>query len=134
MGCTTCNKNTETKNDTKGINFIPDNLANSPAMDNIFLKIVVFLVLIIAIPFIITILVLQIFFHFFTPKKVTKINKKATSFFRNIFEKIVALRYKKDLLKRTQQFKETPSYTDVNSEELDIEVFESNDNNEEDSK
>jgi hypothetical protein len=134
MGCTTCNKNTETKNDTKGINFIPDNLANSPAMDNIFLKIVVFLVLVIAIPFIITILVLQIFFHFFTPKIVTKINKKATSFFRNIFEKIVALRYKKDLLKRDQQFKENPSYTDVNSEELDIEVFESNDNNEEDSK
>lgn len=135
MGCTTCDSKTDTNNTKSGtINFVPENFGSGPVMENLFLKIVVFIVLIAVLPIILLVLVLQIFFTFFTPSYVTKIKTSSHNFFKGILEKLVKLRYKKEILKREQQFRDNPDYTDVETEELDIEVFESDDNNEEESK
>tara|TARA_Y100000589_G_scaffold42490_1_gene35648 strand:- start:26318 stop:26722 length:405 start_codon:yes stop_codon:yes gene_type:complete len=134
MGCTTCNSNTDKKNsNSKSITFIPDNFGEGPVMENFLLKIVVFVILVAALPIIMLVLVLQIFFTFFTPRYVNKIKSKSHNFFKGILEKFIRLRYKKELLKREQQFKDNPDYIDIDNEELDIEVFKG-DNNEEESK
>ena len=117
----------------KSITFIPDNFGEGPVMENFLLKIVVFVILVAALPIIMLVLVLQIFFTFFTPRYVNKIKSKSHNFFKGILEKFIRLRYKKELLKREQQFKDNPDYIDIDNEELDIEVFKG-DNNEEESK
>ena len=133
MGCSTCNQ--ESKSQTlemkDGISFIPQDFANSGLDSNLVLKIVVFVVLIAALPIIILVLVGQIFLHFFLPKSVKNVNKKFKNFIKNVFEKLVSLRYKKELKKRATQFKENRGY-DTESELVDIEVFDNN--NEEESK
>ena len=130
MGCSTCNQKKES---VGSIDFIPQDFTNSSLDQNFLLKVVVFIVLIFALPLIILVLVLQIFLHFFTPKSVKNINNKARSFFTKIFEKLTMLRYKKEITKRAKQFKENRDY-EVNSELVDIEVFEKEDNNEEEEK
>ena len=134
MGCTTCKSNTETQNsNSKAINFIPENFGSGPVMENLLLKIVVFVILVAALTIILLVLVLQIFFTFFTPSYVNKIKTSSYNFFMGILQKIVKLRYRKEILKREQQFKNNPDYADIDGEELEIEVFEG-DNNEEESK
>lgn len=135
MGCTTCNSNEDKKNSREQtLNFVPDNFGQGPVMENLLLKIVVFIIMLAALPIILLVLVLQIFFTFFIPKKVSNINKSASNFFKRILVKLAELRYRKELLKREKQFRDNPDYTDIESKELDIEVFESDDNNEEGSK
>ena len=133
MGCTTCKKRSEeqTLEMKDGISFIPQDFAQSGLDKNIPLKIVVFVVLVAAVPIIILVLVGQIFLHFFLPKSVKNVNKKSKSFIKNIFEKLVSLRYKKELKKRATQFKENRGY-EAESELVDIDVFENN--NEEERK
>lgn len=133
MGCTTCKKRSEeqTLEMKDGISFIPQDFAQSGLDKNIPLKIVVFVVLVAALPIIILVLVGQIFLHFFLPKSVKNVNKKSKSFIKNIFEKLVSLRYKKELKKRATQFKENRGYEEE-SELVDIDVFENN--NEEERK
>ena len=133
MGCTTCKKRSEeqTLEMKDGISFIPQDFAQSGLAKNIPLKIVVFVVLVAALPIIILVLVGQIFLHFFLPKSVKNVNKKSKSFIKNIFEKLVSLRYKKELKKRATQFKENRGY-EAESELVDIDVFENN--NEEERK
>ena len=133
MGCTTCKKRSEeqTLEMNDGISFIPQDFAQSGLDKNIPLKIVVFVVLVAALPIIILVLVGQIFLHFFLPKSVKNVNKKSKSFIKNIFEKLVSLRYKKELKKRATQFKENRGY-EAESELVDIDVFENN--NEEERK
>lgn len=133
MGCTTCKKRSEeqTLEMKDGISFIPQDFAQSGLDKNIPLKIVVFVVLVAALPIIILVLVGQIFLHFFLPKSVKNVNKKSKSFIKNIFEKLVSLRYKKELKKRATQFKENRGY-EAESELVDIDVFENN--NEEERK
>ena len=127
MGCTTCKKRSEeqTLEMKDGISFIPQDFAQSGLDKNIPLKIVVFVVLVAALPIIILVLVGQIFLHFFLPKSVKNVNKKSKSFIKNIFEKLVSLRYKKELKKRATQFKENRGY-EAESELVDIDVFENN--------
>ena len=133
MGCTTCKKRSEeqTLEMNDGISFIPQDFAQCGLDKNIPLKIVVFVVLVAALPIIILVLVGQIFLHFFLPKSVKNVNKKSKSFIKNIFEKLVSLRYKKELKKRATQFKENRGY-EAESELVDIDVFENN--NEEERK
>ena len=133
MGCTTCKKRSEeqTLEMKDGISFIPQDFTQSGLDKNIPLKIVVFVVLVAALPIIILVLVGQIFLHFFLPKSVKNVNKKSKSFIKNIFEKLVSLRYKKELKKRATQFKENRGY-EAESELVDIDVFENN--NEEERK
>ena len=133
MGCTTCKKRSEeqTLEMKDGVSFIPQDFAQSGLDKNIPLKIVVFVVLVAALPIIILVLVGQIFLHFFLPKSVKNVNKKSKSFIKNIFEKLVSLRYKKELKKRATQFKENRGY-EAESELVDIDVFENN--NEEERK
>lgn len=135
MGCTTCKQQSEaqTLEMKDGISFIPQDFAQSGLDKNIPLKIVVFIVLVLAIPIIILVLVAQIFLHFFLPKSVKNVNKKSKNFVKNIFQKLIGLRYKKELNKRATQFKDNRGY-DTESELVDIEVFENEDNNEEESK
>lgn len=133
MGCTTCNQQSEaqTLEMKDGISFIPQDFAQNGLDKNIPLKIVVFAVLILAIPIIILVLLGQIFLHFFLPKSVKGINKKSKNFIKNIFTKLIGIRYKKELKKRATQFKTNRGY-ETESELVDIEVFENN--NEEESK
>lgn len=133
MGCTTCKKRSEeqTLEMKDEISFIPQDFAQSGLDKNIPLKIVVFVVLVAALPIIILVLVGQIFLHFFLPKSVKNVNEKSKNFIKNIFEKLVSLRYKKELKKRATQFKENRGY-ESESELVDIDVFENN--NEEERK
>ena len=90
MGCTTCKQQSEaqTLEMKDGISFIPQDFAQSGLDKNIPLKIVVFIVLVLAIPIIILVLVAQIFLHFFLPKSVKNVNKKSKNFVKNIFQKL----------------------------------------------
>jgi len=132
MGCTTCNQKKESGG---SIDFIPSRFSNGALDENFLLKVVVFIILLLALPVIMVVLVLQIFLHFFTPKSVKKINHKSKTFFNNLLKRLSVIRYRKEIIKRGKQFENNRDY-DEKSELTDIEVFGDDDtnNNEEESK
>lgn len=134
MGCTTCNSKVSGQNHTKNVKFLPENFGENPVMDNLLLKIVVFAIVVAALPIIMAVLVLQVFLTFFTPSYVTKVKDSFNKLFKKIIAKLVKLRYKKEMLKREKQFEGNPDYADINSKELEIDVYFDGENNEEEDK
>lgn len=125
MGCNTCNQ-TETQNDNnenQTLNLIPSDLAGSTFL----FRVIAFFVIIIAIPLIILVLVGQIFISFFFPKSLPNVTKKFKNLFMGIFTKYAEFKYKREIRKRENQFKDTTSYVEKNID--DIEIFDNNKKN-----
>jgi signal transduction histidine kinase len=124
MGCNTCNQSSRVVNgmeEEQTLNIIPSDLAGGTFL----FRLIAFLVIVIAIPLIILVLVGQIFISFFFPKSLPKVSKKFKGFFMGLFTKYAEFKYKREIRKRENQFKESTSYVEKNID--DIEIFD-NDN------
>lgn len=133
MGCSTCKQKKGKKSaegidntdevEGKSINFMPEAFANGDFNGNILFKMIAFVVITIAIPFIILVLIGQIFFTFFAPKSLPKITKKIKGGFTYIFKKYAKFKYNKEMVKRHNQFGENKGYVE-NSVLVDIEILD----------
>jgi hypothetical protein len=133
MGCETCKNKNQTQNigsgEIKNIDFMPESFVAGDFSGNFLLKVIVFGVLVIGIPFIVLALVIQVFLHFFLPKSAGKVAIKVKSFVKGLIEKWVVRKHKKEIKRREKSFGKNRSY-DNDSELLDLEVYETpNDNN-----
>jgi hypothetical protein len=115
------------------INGITDNVTEKVG-DNIvnqsfIIRLVTFLLLVVGFPIIYVAVVVMIFFQFFLPKK------KSPNLFKGMIEMLVTkyamFKAKRELRRREKEFEKNRSY-DGDSELLDIEVFETTENNVED--
>ena len=81
MGCSTCKQKKENNPingiDMPDVDLIPKSFSDGDFSGNVLFKIIAFVVVILAIPFIILVLIGQIFFTFFAPKikRYVKINR-----------------------------------------------------------
>ena len=119
MGCSTCKKSNETtinEEELDTVKLLPDNLYDL----TFFLKIVTFLVIVVAIPLIILVLVVQLFLTLFLPKKLPAASKKFKDFFMGIFTKYAEFKVKRTLKKRERQFEKTTNYVNEEIEEVEI--------------
>ena len=124
MGCSTCKKSNEATINEEELNtvkLLPDNLYDL----TFFLKIVTFLVIVVAIPLIILVLVAQLFLTLFLPKKLPAASKKFKDFFMGIFTKYAEFKVKRTLKKRERQFEKTTNY--VNEEIEEVEIYDNED-------
>jgi len=124
MGCSTCKKSNETtinEEELDTVKLLPDNLYDL----TFFLKIVTFLVIVVAIPLIILVLVVQLFLTLFLPKKLPAASKKFKDFFMGIFTKYAEFKVKRTLKKRERQFEKTTNY--VNEEIEEVEIYDNED-------
>ncbi len=125
MGCTTCkekNQNNNVSGSADTINLIPDSIANGDFSGNFFFKLITFFVITIAIPFIILVLVVQLFLTFFMPKSLPKVSKKFKAFLMSGFTIYASFKLKRDLKKRKRQFEKNQGYEE-GSELIDIEDY-----------
>ena len=136
MGCDTCkkeNQNNREKDIVTNDNYVkllPDSVANGNFGDlNILLKIVVFSVLLLAVPLVISVLVIQLFFQFFFPSKLIVLQKKVTNGFKNLLHRYGSYIAKKRMKKREKEFAMTTVYKSENyqqPEDMEFEVYENN--------
>jgi len=135
MGCSTCKQNNESstsaEGDTPSISLLPESFMSGGFSDNLLFKIIAFGVVLIAIPFIILVLVGQMFLTFFLPKSLPKATKKLKSGVMYVFQKYADFKTKKILKKREQQFNKNRGYEEgsdlIDIEDLsDINVHENN--------
>jgi|688.fasta_scaffold1501475_1 hypothetical protein len=127
MGCDTCkqkNQSSKKKGDNKetiDINFIPKSIQDGDYSGSFSIKLISFFVIILALPFIILVLVGQIFLQFFLPKSLPKVTKKIGEFFKGILKLYGKFIYNRKLKKRKNQFEKNRSYT---TEPTGIEIDE----------
>lgn len=141
MECKTCKEKSNNKkspnSDNLEINLIPKSIQDGDYSGNFFFKIIAFVVVTIAIPFIILVLLGQIFMNFFFPKHLPKVSKKFKGFFINILNSYAKFKYDREIKKRERQFEKNVEYTgnvekqkenkkvdEVKTEFDDIEIFE----------
>lgn len=118
MGCNTCKQSNQNVMNEEGdtIRLLPENL-----YDGSFLfKVIAFFSVLVAIPFILLVLIGQIFLSFFFPKSLPKVMKKFKSFFMGIFTKYAEFKVKRVLKKRERQFNKTKEYVSKDIEEVEI--------------
>jgi hypothetical protein len=121
MGCNTCKqKNNGTENngnvEEQTVKLLPDNL-----LDGSFLfKVVAFFSIMVALPFLVLLLVGQVFLSFFFPKSLPKFSSKFKQFFMGIFKKYAEFKIKRSMVKREKQFKKTIEYVNEDIEEVEI--------------
>lgn len=120
MGCNTCkqsNKGTVNNGgDVETVSLLPDNL-----YDGSFLfKVVAFFSILVAIPFLLVLLLGQVFLSFFFPKSLPKFSDKFKQFFMGIFKKYAEFKIKRSDKKRQKQFKKTIEYVNEDIEEVEI--------------
>ena len=136
MGCDTCKKEkqkTKQKDIVTEDNYIkllPDSVANGNFGElNILLKIVVFSVLLLAVPLVISVLIIQLFFQFFFPSKLIILQKKVTNWGKNLLHKYGSYIARKRIEKREKEFATTTVYKSENyqpQEDMEFEVYENN--------
>jgi hypothetical protein len=119
MGCSTCKQNNSSQN------AIANSLPNDITSNNIFFRFIAFFSVMIALPFVLLVLLGQIFIAFFFPKSYDSVSKRFSDAYRNIIEKNINKRREKEYLKRQEEFKEKGDYSE-DSKLLDIEVYEEN--------
>lgn len=119
MGCSECKQKKEqqeqqgsSENGTMSIPLVPESISNGSFNGNILFKMVTFCIIIIAIPFLIVILLGQIFLTFFLPNSVTDVTSVFINFFKKIIEKFIKYKAKIELKKREKEFSSTTSYDD----------------------
>lgn len=117
MGCQSCKSNNS--------NSITNSLPSELTSNNILFRVIAFFCVAIAIPFILLILLGQLFVAFFLPNLYGKISDKVTLFYTNFIRNAQIGRMEKDVEKREQQFKNNEGYEE-GSKLLDIEVYEEN--------
>ena len=119
MGCNTCkqsNSTTVNAGDVESVKLLPDNLYDG----TFFFKLIAFFVILIAIPFILIVLVVQLFLTLFLPKKLPSASKKFKDFLMGIFSKYAEFKVKRTMKKRERQFKNTTEYVNKDIEEVEI--------------
>jgi len=126
MECKTCkeksNKRKLPGEDNLEVNLIPKSFQEGDYSGNFFFKIIAFVVVAIAIPFIILVLLGQIFMTFFLPKSLPKVTKKFKGFFINLLNSYGKFRYNREIKKRASQFEKNVKYTDKVENEKVYEV------------
>jgi len=119
MGCNECKKKQD-QQDQQGvpesgsmtIPLMPKEIANGSFNGNILFKIVAFAAVVAVLPFIIFILLGQMFLTFFVPKSAIDITSKFLNFIKTIVEKYGVYKAKKMLKRREKEFNNTTSYDD----------------------
>ena len=119
MGCKTCKTNK--KNLSTEENSLPSDITSS----NFLFRVIGFFCITIALPFILIVLVGQLFIAFFLPKFYGRISNKVTELYQNFIRNSQIVRMEKDSEKREKQFKNNEGYEE-GSKLLDIEVYEEN--------
>ena len=120
MGCNNCNQTKETVNKNvlgSGLN----QLVADDYQGHFGLKVVTFIVLLIAIPLIIVVLILQVFGTFFVPTSLDRVKKSLSGWFRNGFESWAERKAKKTADKRRKQFFGNKEYTETSPGEFTTE-------------
>ncbi len=139
MACNECKKKREQVSENGDtviddprdtIDLVPKSLVGPHLDQNIVLKFVVFLSIGVMIPFIILALFYQLFMTFFFPSFLSRFNKKITQWVKNIFNKYIHYRGKKEFEKRKKEFENNRGYEE-GSELVDIEVYDEEGDNEE---
>jgi hypothetical protein len=125
MECKTC-KEKSNKRKLPGeknleINLIPKSIQEGEYNGNFFFKIIAFVVVAIAIPFIILVLLGQIFMTFFLPKSLPKVTKKFKGFFINLFNIYGKFRHDREIKKRQRQFEKNVNYVEELEKEESVE-------------
>ena len=127
MGCKTCKQKKQkeeySQNNDDTINLIPQEIIDGNYNGNFFFKLIAFFTIIIAIPFILLVLLCQLFISFFLPKSLPKVSNKFKAFMMKIFTFYAEFKVKRELKKRDKQFKENRGYEE-GSELIDIEDIE----------
>jgi len=120
MGCNNCNETKETVNKNilgSGLN----QLVADDYQGHFGLKVVTFIVLLLAIPLIIIVLILQVFGTFFVPTSLDRVKKSLSGFFRKGFESWAERKAKKTAEKRRKEFFGTTEYTETSPGEFSME-------------
>lgn len=132
MECKTCKEKSNKKKVTDGknleLNLIPKSIQEGDYSGNFFFKIIAFVVVTIAIPFIILVLLGQIFMNFFFPKHLPKVTKKFKGFFINLLNSYGKFKYNREIKKRERQFEKNVKYTDKVENEKVVEVEKQKEN------
>ena len=125
MECKTCkeksNKRKLLVEENLEINLIPKSIQEGDYNGNFFFKIIAFVVVAIAIPFIILVLLGQIFMTFFLPKSLPKVTKKFKGFFINLFTIYGIFRHNREIKKRQRQFEKNVNYVEELEKEESVE-------------
>lgn len=124
MECKTCkeksNKRKLPGEDNLEINLIPKSIQEGDYSGNFFFKLIAFVVVTIAIPFIILVLLGQIFMNFFFPKHLPKVTKKFKGFFIDVLNSYAKFRHDREIKKRERQFEQSVSYVDEVKKEKEV--------------
>ena len=125
MGCKNCNQteSIESTASTENSNEFISALSADEFQGGILLKLVIFIVLILAIPLIMVVLLLQVFLAFFIPKSISSVNNGIKGFFSNIFNGITTFIAKRKVKRVERKYRANRGYED-GSELLDVEVFD----------
>ena len=119
MGCNTCkqsNAGSINNVEEQTVRLLPDNL-----YDGTFLfKVVAFIAIVVALPFLVLLLFGQVFLAFFFPKSLPKVGKRLKQFFMGIFMKYAQFKIKRSYKQREKQFKKTVDYVNETIEEVEI--------------
>ena len=127
MGCTTCKEKNQRRNSGKNkpdnvIDLVPPELFSEDYTGNFMFRVVTFVVITAAIPFIILIMVGKIFLTFFMPKLEGGVAKLFGTIWGSAWRKFATIRYKKEILRRKSQFENNEGYEE-GSELIDIEDY-----------
>jgi hypothetical protein len=129
MGCNTCKQSnsglvTEIPSEDT-IKLLPSDLSGS----SFLFRLIAFFVITIAIPLVVLVLIGQMFFAFFIPKKLDVVTIKFKKFLMGIFTKYAEFKLKRKLKKREIQFKKTTEY--ISKDIDDVEIYDNKEKNNE---
>jgi len=122
MGCKNCDQTESTESTEKSTEFISA-LSADEFQGGILLKLVIFMVLVLAIPLIMVVLLLQVFLAFFIPKSISSVNNSIKGFFSNIFNGVATFIAKRKVKRVERKYMANRGYED-DSDLLDVEVFD----------
>jgi len=117
MGCSNCKQ----KQDQQGglpesgemsIPLMPEAIAEGNYNGNFFFKLIAFGSVIVALPFIIVVLLCQVFVTFFLPKSKDDFTSPFINVLKKIVDKYAQYKAKKELKRREKEFSSTTSYDD----------------------
>ncbi len=144
MGCKTCKQNKKQKEkvvndekDTLDINFVPKSVREGGFENGSFVfKLIAFVVILISLPLVLSVLIIQMFLHFFLPKSLPKVTKKVRNFFKGLIYKYASFRHDREVRKRKKQFEKNSGYEEgselvnvVDYDETEINEVEVHENN-----
>ena len=127
MRCNTCKQNNENYDKMGGteLKLVPDKVANGQFKEmNIILKLTTVIVIVAALPLIISALILQLILTMFTPIWFDKMRGKWSNYWRRKFagaqEQKIVNKNNANRAKRKKEFKDTPTYTSEIFEEVTV--------------